>query len=193
MRKFILICSLMMVAGVSAYSQGYKYIGDPVKYKNALKVNPVAYLGSSDMISYEFMFTRKTSLQLGVGFHMFKIDDIEYAGVGAGLQYRVYFSKLLHNWYLGLSADYNMGESQYKETPVDLKFDYTALGGGLRFGKVLSLGDQFYLDVNAGVNYTMVSHEFKSSRDEDLLVRLLETVEDSAILPVGSFALGFRF
>lgn len=130
--------------------------------ENAIKLNPLAFLGGTDLLSYERALGDQTSILVSGALGNFTLGDFKYTFAGAGLQYRFYFTEALRGFYGGAIADILFGNTERKDflttdTIVETKF--TAIGGGVKLGHQWVWDNGFCLDLNLGLSYRSFSYE----------------------------------
>lgn len=82
--KKIVLTFLAVFVLFSSYAQ---------EVKNVIKVNPLGFLLGSASLSYERVLGTKTALQFDVNYGDLTIMDTEIKSFGAGVDYRLYFSR----------------------------------------------------------------------------------------------------
>ena len=163
---------------------------------NVIKINPLAILGGSDLVSYEKVITDNSSVILGVGYSQFKLGEFDYSNMGAELQYRYYLSEVLSGWYAGGQAGYSKGKVDLNILYYDLfapqdmfysddsEVSFNSFKIGAKFGHQWVWNSGFSLDLNLGVAY----NTFKYSENT-----YLESLQGSGVLPNLGLALGYSF
>jgi opacity protein-like surface antigen len=162
--------------------------------ENAIKVNPLAILGGTDLVSYERALSDNTSGVISVGYGGFKFGDVSYKSIGGGLQYRYYFDEALKGWYLAASVGYQSGDVEAETitiggSSVDSdKFNFTALGVGVKAGYQWLWDSGFTLELNLGASYKSFKYDFENDSEENLY-----NFKASGVLPTFGFGLGYAF
>ena len=158
--------------------------------ENAIKANPLAILGGTDLVSFEHKLTENSSAVIGAGISSFDFGVAKYKSTGLELQYRYYFNEAITGLYAaGLAGsttgkvedtyDYSFGlDSNSNE---DTKFNSLKIGvkGGYQW--IWSSG--FLLDINLGLAYNKFN--YSGGNFEDLRL--------SGILPNFGLGLGYSF
>jgi len=163
--------------------------------ENAIKANPFALLGGTDLVSYERAVSDNSSVIVGAGIGGFKIAGTKYSSFGASLQYRYYFKEALKGWYAGAFAQYLSGnvdfesftfnEDTFTTEETTEEISYGAFGGGAKVGHQWIWDSGFTLDLNAGIGYSSFSYD----DDSDTTLGL----KASGILPNFGLALGYAW
>ena len=118
-------------------------IGFANAQENAIKANPLALLGGTDLISYERKVSDNSTASLGLGFASFNFGGVTYTSTGAEVQYRYYFEEALKKWYAGGQVGYTAGKIKQDlsgfgftqaQQPDDIKYTSFVVGakGGYR-------------------------------------------------------------
>jgi len=176
MKKVLL--SLLVVAGL-----GFATNAQTV----AIKANPLALLGGTDLLSGEFKVGGNSSVGVGLGLAGFKIAGSKYSSFGGEAQYRYYFRESLHGWYLGAKAGYLAGKVKIDgfgdgET---YKTNYGSFNVGAKAGYQWAFDSGFVIDLNLGAAYSSFKYDDNSGE--------FATLKGSGILPNLGFGLGFAF
>lgn len=183
--KKLLLCAAIAVLGLTSVN---------AQEKNVIKVNPLAVLGGTDLVSYERVLGEHTSGIISAAIGGFKLGDIKYSSFGAGLQYRYYFADVLDGWYGGAVVSYQSGKTELENgvfggSSSDDEFDFTAIGGGLKIGHQWVWDSGFSLDLNLGASYKSFDYDFTDGTDgttQDLF-------KASGTLPTFGFGLGYAW
>ncbi len=165
---------------------------------NAIKFNPLSFLGGVDLLSYERVIGEKSSVVLGGGYGGFKLGDVKYNSTGVMLQYRMYFSEALDGWYGGANVQYRGGKVEVGHSSFsfddnttsdseELKFN--SFGGGIKIGHQWAWNSGFTLDLNLGVNYSSFSYDLNEGQENFYE----DTLEGGGTLPTFGFALGYAW
>ena len=158
--------------------------------ENAIKVNPFAILGGNDLVSYERAFNDNSTGIISAAYTSFGFSGAKYQSVGAGLQYRYYFSEAIRGWYLGAGIGYQSGNvegdgdtfSDIESESVDV--DFSSFTGGIKGGYQWSWDSGFTLDLNLGANY--VNFTYDDSEEST-------NFDGTGILPSFGLGLGYAF
>jgi len=183
MKKILLITVLALLSTNTIFAQ-----------ENAIKINPLAILGGTDLVSYERAFSDNTSGIISAGYGGFKIADVSYKSVGGGLQYRYYFDEALNGWYVGAIAGYQSGDVESESITIDgssvdsSKFNFTAIGAGAKAGFQWLWDSGFTLELNLGVSYKSFKYDFDNASQEAEF-----DFSSSGVLPTFGFGLGYAF
>jgi hypothetical protein len=159
---------------------------------NVVKVNPLALLGGSDLVSYERVVSDNSSVILGVGFSQFKFGDLKYSSAGAELQYRYYFREVLSGWYAGGQAGYSNGkaaiDTSYSDSfyaqNIEESIKFNSLKIGIKGGHQWVWDSGFSLDLNLGVAHN--TFNYSENTDPELF-------QVSGVFPNLGVALGYSF
>jgi hypothetical protein len=183
MKKLFLIAGLIFFAMTNITAQ-----------ENVVKINPLAILGGTDLVSYERAFSDKTSGVISAGYGGFKFGSVKYSSVGGGLQYRYYFNEVLSGWYGAARVSYQSGEVESETitiggTSTDAeKFNFSAFGAGLNIGHQWIWDSGFSLDLNLWASYKSFDYDFDNAAQEASF-----NFRVSGILPTFGFGLGYAF
>lgn len=156
--------------------------------ENLVKVNPIAILGGTDLVSYERALSDNTSFMVSGAVGGFKFGTIRYKSVGAGLQYRYYFDEVLSGWYAAGDVGYQNGTTEFDDvfggtTTEDIDFSNFNVGARAGYQWIYSSG--FSFELNFGLGYRSFNYDSDNTTGLDL--------KASGILPSGSLALGYSF
>mgnify|MGYP001074561005 FL=1 len=180
---------LFLIVGVTLFA-----MTNITAQENVIKVNPLAVLGGTDLVSYERLLSDNTSGVVSAGYGGFKFGNVKYTSAGGGLQYRYYFKEALSGWYGAAALSYQSGKVESEtitiggaSTDAD-KFDFSAFGGGLSIGHQWIWNSGFSLDLNLGASYKSFNYNFENDSQEDLY-----DFKASGVLPTFGFALGYAF
>jgi hypothetical protein len=157
--------------------------------ENAVKVNPLAILGGTDLVSYERALTDNASGIISAGIGGFSIGNFSYSSYGAGLQYRYYFSEVIRGWYGGGAVAFQGGNVEAEDNfdgSSSEEISFGAFSGGIKGGYQWSWDSGFTLDLNLGINYVNFSYDDTDNSSFDSL-------DGSGILPQFGFGLGYAF
>lgn len=147
---------------------------------NIIKINPLALVGGSDLLSFEKVITDRSSLIVGAGFSNFKFGDLKYQSKGAELQYRFYFNEVLSGWYAGGQAGYSNGKVELDNESLK----YNSIKGGVKGGRQWIWDSGFSIDLNLGVAYN--TFDYSETADPDIY-------QVNGIFPNLAVALGYSF
>jgi len=176
MKKTLL--SLLMVAGLGFATKAQTI---------AIKANPLALLGGTDLVSGEFKIGANSSVSAGLGVAGYKLSDSKYSSIGGEAQYRYYFRESLHGWYLGAKVGYLSGKVKIEDfnDGKDYKTNYGSLNIGAKAGYQWAFDSGFVIDLNLGAAYSSFKYD-----DND---GAFSTLKGSGVLPNLGFGLGFSF
>ncbi|MGM9478635.1 DUF3575 domain-containing protein [Pedobacter sp. GSP4] len=153
----------------------------------AIKANPLALLGGTDLVSGEFKIGDNSSVSAGLGAAGYKISGSKYSSFGGEAQYRYYFRESLHGWYVGAKAGYLAGKVKvqgfFDEKEYETK--YGSLNAGVKGGYQWAFDSGFVIDLNLGAAYSSFKYD-----DND---GAFSSLKGSGILPNLGFGLGFAF
>jgi len=180
---------LFLIVGVTFFA-----MTNITAQENAIKVNPFAILGGSDLVSYERALSDNTSGIISAGYGGFKFGDVSYKSFGGGLQYRYYFEEALNGWYLAAIASYQSGKVESESitvagtsTEAD-KFNFSSIGAGLKVGYQWLWDSGFMLELNLGASYKSFKYDFDNDSQKDLF-----NFKASGVLPTFGLGLGYAF
>jgi hypothetical protein len=157
---------------------------------NVVKVNPLAFFGGSDLVSYERKITDNITGLVGLGYSSYSLSTYKYANYGAELQSRYYLKDALQGFYGGAQAGFNLGEVTLDMSSIGSDISSEASYISLRFGA--KAGYQwiwkggFALDLNLGFGYNRYSYNASSSLSTAGL-------SGGGIRPNLGFGLGYAF
>ncbi len=162
--------------------------------ENVIKVNPLAVLGGTDLVSYERVLGEHTSGIISAAIGGFKLGDVKYSSFGAGLQYRYYFEEVLDGWYGGAIVSYQNGKTEidngiFGGSSNDDEFDFTSIGGGLKVGHQWVWDSGFSLDLNIGASYKSFDYDFT----DDTSATTQDLFKASGTLPTFGFGVGYAW
>lgn len=170
-------------------------IGFASAQENAIKANPLALLGGTDLISYERKVSDNSTASLGLGFATFNFGGVTYTSTGAEVQYRYYFEEALKKWYAGGQVGYTAGKIKQDysgfgftqaQQPDDIK--YTSFVVGAKGGYQFVFKNNIIIDLNLGFAYNKFGYSDTGSQQT-----FVNTLKGSAILPTFGFAVGYAF
>jgi hypothetical protein len=147
---------------------------------NIIKINPLALVNGSDLLSFEKVITDRSSLILGAGISNFKFGDLKYQSKGAELQYRYYFDEVLFGWYAGGQVGYSTGKVELD----DESLTYNSIKGGIKGGRQWIWDSGFSVDLNIGVAYN--TFDYSETADPEIY-------QLSGIYPNLAVAIGYSF
>jgi hypothetical protein len=180
MKKLFLLSAVTLLSFTAVVAQ-----------ENAVKVNPLAFFGGSDLVSYEHKLSDHGSAIIGAGFASFKIGGMKYTNIGGELQYRYYFNEAIEGWYAGAQAGFNSGKvvietASFFGSPAKTdETKYTGFKVGAKAGYQWAWDSGFLLDLNLGFAYNNFNYSDKNGTFSGL--------KGSTILPNLGFALGYAF
>jgi hypothetical protein len=158
---------------------------------NSVKVNPLAFFGGSDLVSYERKLTDNITGLVGLGYSSYSLSSYKYTSYGSELQGRYYFSKALKGFYGGAQAGFNLGKATIDMGDAfgsDFNSDtkYTALRFGAKAGYQWLKKSGFTLDLNLGFGYNKYNYSTSSGSTSLGL-------SGGGIRPNLGFGLGYSF
>ncbi len=159
--------------------------------ESAIKANPLALLGGSDLLSYEFGIGESSTLVIGGGIGGYKLGGFKYSSFGGEVQYRYYFDEKLKGWYGGARAGFNSGKVKtdfsglFGDDSSNSETNFTAFGGGVMGGYQFIIGSGFVIDLNLGASFTSFSYDTNDG--------VFDTLDGSGIFPRFGFGLGYAF
>jgi hypothetical protein len=119
--------------------------------KNVMKVNTLALIIRTGAVFYEREISDLTSVQLGIAYMNFRIDETHLDGIGITPEFRFYIRRnALDGFYIGPYVRYNnFGFDDNNSTGR-----YKAFGGGVAFGRQWIFKKGFLIDLFFGGHYT---------------------------------------
>ena len=153
---------------------------------NVVKVNPLAFFGGSDLVSYERKLTDNISGLVGLGFSSFSLSSYKYTSYGTELQGRYYFKKTLNGLYAGAQAGFNLGKATLDAGFLTSEVSYTSIRIGAKGGYQWIWKSGFALDLNLGFGYNKFSYNAASGSSTAGL-------SGGGIRPNLGFGLGYAF
>lgn len=165
MKKLLLISAFLISNSFITFAQD-----------NAIKFNPLAFLGGTDLFSIEHAIKNNNSIGAGLGFSSFGSGDLKYTQVGAEGSFRHYTKESLKGFYLGGSAGFSSGKV------LDEKFNSLKIGA--RIGNQWVFDSGFVLDIGGGISYRTFNYTNKNL-DGDL--------KTNGIWPGLNISLGYAF
>lgn len=177
--KKVLLCASFAVFGLSLSNA----------QENAIKVNPLAVLGGTDLISYERALGENSSAIISGAVGGYNLGGFKYSSVGGGAQYRYYFEEVMRGWYGAGSIAYQSGTVEVDDffgegDPSETNFG--AFSAGAKGGYQWSWDSGFTLDLNLGINY--VNFSYDDNNDSQF-----SSLKGSGILPQFGFGLGYAW
>jgi hypothetical protein len=173
MKKLVVALMLLLGTGVS-FSQ-----------KQSVKVNPLAFFGGSDLVSYERAINNNMSGLIGAGLSSFSIGSYKYSSFGLEVQSRYYFKEAIKGFYGGGQVGFNSGTVELNSpylTSSDLTFTSFRIGGKAGYQWIWDSG----LTVDLNVGYGINTFSYSSS---DAVLGL----SASGALPNLGFGIGYSF
>ena len=183
MKKLLLVIAIAIFALPTVDAQ-----------ENVVKINPLAVLGGTDLVSYERALSDNSSGVISAAYGGFKISGTKYTSIGGGLQYRYYFDEVLDGWYGAGVVSYQSGQVESESISIggvstdSEEFDFSAFGGGIKAGHQWVWDSGFTLDLNLGASYKSFDYDFENDTQEDFY-----DFKASGVLPTFGFALGYAF
>lgn len=176
MKKIIFIFTACLTLGVAKAQE------------NSVKVNPLAFFGGSDLVSYERKLTDNITGLVGAGYASYSFSSLKYTSFGSELQGRYYIKEALKGFYGGVQAGFSggkvdMGVSILNPSTNDY-VSYTAIRIGGKAGYQWLWKSGFTLDLNLGYAFNKFSYG-----DNGGLVSLAGT----GTMPNLGFGLGYSF
>jgi len=146
--KKITVLLLALGFAVSSYSQEQPSVAPE---KNVMKVNTLALIIRTGAVFYEREISDLTSVQLGLAYMNYRIDDTQLDGIGVTPEFRFYIRRnALDGFYVGPYLRYNnFGFDDNNSTGR-----YKAFGGGVAFGRQWIFKKGFVIDLFFGGHYT---------------------------------------
>jgi hypothetical protein len=175
----------LIIAAIAVFSFGVASAQD-----SAIKVNPLAFFGGSDLISYERKLSDHGTGLIGVGYSSFSLGNFKYTNAGAELQYRYYFTQAMKGWYGGGQAGYNSGKvevTNFLSSPGNTSNDndFNSFRVGAKGGYQWQWTSGFTLDLNIGFAYNKFSYDNNSGQFAGL--------KGTSVAPNLGLALGYSF
>ena len=166
-RSLLLLC--LSVSAITAAAQRKNALLD---HNNVIKINFNSDIVEGGIpLAWEFKTNQKQSLQLAITFTYSKNDDRSVSGIGFNPEYRFYLSKNkpgISGVYAGPFAAVNFltyKDKYYNGTNATVKYNITALGGGVIFGHQWAWQSGFALDLNLGLGLKTLSYKNKPANN----------------------------
>lgn len=179
--KKLAILLLALGFTVTSFSQDQPTVAS---YKNVMKVNTLALIIRTGAVFYEREISDLTSVQLGIAYMNYRIDETHLDGVGITPEFRFYIRRnALDGFYVGPYLRYNnFGFDDNYSTGR-----YKAFGGGVAFGRQWIFEKGFVIDLFFGGHYTNSDITLTSGSETPDFTK----IEGFSIRT--GFALGFAF
>jgi hypothetical protein len=179
--KKTLILILALGFAFNSFSQDQPPVASE---KNVMKVNTLALIIRTGAVFYEREISDLTSVQLGIAYMNYKIDNTHLDGIGITPELRFYISRnALDGFYMGPYLRYNnFGFDDNNSTGR-----YKAFGGGVSFGRQWIFKKGFLIDLFFGGHYTNSNITLTSGTETPDFTK----IEGFSIRT--GFALGFAF
>ena len=159
--------------------------------ENVVKVNPIAVLGGTDLVSYERVIGDQSSAVISGAIGGFKFGGVDYSSFGVGAQYRYYFSEVLKGWYGAGDAAFQSGDVEVEDlfgsSSSSSKTDFSAFRVGAKAGYQWIWNSDFSLDLNFGIAYSSFNYD---DNDDNSSFSILKA---SGVLPTFGFGLGYAW
>ncbi|WP_438962954.1 DUF3575 domain-containing protein [Nonlabens sp.] len=175
---------LLLIAAVAVFGMGMSSAQE-----NAVKVNPLAILGGTDLVSYERALNDNSSAILSGAIGGYTIGSFKYSSYGAGAQYRYYFDEVIRGWYGAGSVAYQSGNVELDDFSGQGDSDeisFGAISAGVKGGYQWSWDSGFTLDLNLGINYVNFSYDDTDNSS-------FSSLKGSGVLPQFGFGLGYAW
>jgi hypothetical protein len=166
--------------------------------ENIIKVNPLAFIGGTDLLSYELKLGENTSGLAGVGFSSYTLGGYKYTETGGELQFRYYAKESLKGLYGGLRAGFTSGKNTFDgggfgfgPSTLSLDTKFTAIKAGVKGGYQWIWDSGLALDLNLGLGYTKYTYTYDSTLDAADIAFL--NFNGSSFAPNFGFGIGYAF
>lgn len=169
MKKIIFIFTACLTLGVAKAQE------------NSIKVNPLAFFGGSDLVSYERKLTDNITGLIGAGYASYSLLSLKYTSFGSELQGRYYFKEALQGFYGGAQAGLNGGKV---DDGMGSFVSYTGIRLGGKVGYQWLWNSGFTLDLNLGYAYNTFSYGANNNAI---------SLAGSGTMPNLGFGLGYSF
>lgn len=121
--------------------------------KNVLKVNTLALVVGTGSIFYEREVSDLASAQMGVGFMSYNFGDSKFTGLILTPEAKFYIRKnAIDGFYISPYLRYT--QYGYKSDAGDNEGKFSAVGGGVAFGRQWIFKKGFVIDFFFGGHYT---------------------------------------
>lgn len=171
--------------------------------QNSIKVNPVALVFGSDLISYERAINDNMSVVVSGTYNSLSFGDLKYKNMGGGAQYRYYFGdEVLKKFYAAVTGEFISGtitnssegftinpSGTITSTSSESSVNYTNMNAGLRVGYQYIFDNGITLDANLGAGYNTYNYKFKDASE----AQTFNAAKVNGILPTGGFGIGYSF
>jgi hypothetical protein len=177
--KKLLFIAIIAIAG----------LGKLNAQEQIIKINPLAILRGTDLVSYERAIGEKTSFQISGAIGGFEIGDTKYTSIGAGAQYRFYFEEALKGLYAAADVSFQGGSAEFNSLILPNtkeKTDFTSLNIGGKVGHQWIWENGFSFELNLGIGYRSFNYDTSDTS-------ALSDLKGSGILPSFRLSLGYAF
>lgn len=151
MRKFFVLMTALTLSVAVIGQESDRAVISPENGKNIIKINPLGVLFGSFSMSYERLITPNSSLQFNANYGNINLFDIKIGTYGAGVDYRLYFSK---NRIAPEGFYFSPGVSYATLSIDDVSISAFELRGVAGYQWIWDSG--FQLELFIGPNYTFV-------------------------------------
>ncbi|MBC5994180.1 DUF3575 domain-containing protein [Pontibacter cellulosilyticus] len=139
---------------------------------NIFKINVISPIVRTGSVFYERTIAADKSMQLGVFYTGFSIEDTKFSGYGITPEFRKYLSKskeapqgfyiapFMRYQSFNMTAEYE-GHSDHTD-----KATFKTFGGGMLVGSQWVFADRFVLDTFFGPNYNAGSIKVESGEED---------------------------
>lgn len=181
-KKAIIVLTIFLTTSLFVNAQSSNFADK----KNAIRINGIAaFVSGQDVITYERILGKKTSLQLGIGYSNSKDDDtsFEYQNIGAGLEFRYYLKEAHSGFYTSPGVSYNFGDVSGGAIVGDI--NHNTLNFSLKAGYQWALKSSLILGIDIGVlnkNYSYSGNK-----------QGVKGLHSNEIIPIGGLYIGYAF
>ena len=148
--KNIVVLFLLSALTLSSFAQDEVIVAPE---KNVLKVNTLALVIGTGSIFYEREISDLASAQIGVGFMNYNFGDAKFTGLILTPEAKFYIrSNAIDGFYISPYLRYN--QYGYKSDEGEDEGKFSAVGGGVAFGRQWIFRKGFVIDFFFGGHYT---------------------------------------
>ena len=181
--KKIVVLFLLSALTLSSFAQDEVIVAPE---KNVLKVNTLALVVGTGSIFYEREVSDLASAQMGVGFMSYNFGDAKFSGLILTPEVKFYIrNNAIDGFYISPYLRYNQYGCKSDEGEDEGKF--SAVGGGVAFGRQWIFRKGFVIDFFFGGHYTDGSIDIQQGGEPEDITKF-----EGFKTRVG-FAIGFAF
>ena len=160
--KKVLVIFLAIIFAVPSFAQETTKVSTE---KNVLKINTLSLIFGTGSLFYEHKLSDLTSVQLGVGYLGYKVNDGKFSGLILTPEFRIYPKKnAIDGFYIAPYLRYF--NFTIKSGTSNDKGSLTVMGGGLLFGRQWITNSGFTMDLFFGGHYGSATVKTNSGNTE---------------------------